>query len=187
MKSWLLLLACNLMWALQFTCIKLVEDQVGPLFTVVGPMFFATLLLIPFVLAEGKQTATRTHSLWSDIGLYAVLVVVGDTFPARCWSRGKYSHCDARQQRRPPFPGSAGLHGVDGLHFSEGENDPDPLAELWLCHRRRPVVLAARCRRRPVWAREFYRQRPDFPGSPWQRFLQLLRQEMPSSGIRRCA
>ena len=28
MRSWLFLFCCNLMWALQFTCIKLVQDQV---------------------------------------------------------------------------------------------------------------------------------------------------------------
>src|SRR5512141_2519565 len=52
MKSWLFLFGCNLMWALQFTCIKLVEDQVGPLFTVWGPMTLSMLMLIPFVLRE---------------------------------------------------------------------------------------------------------------------------------------
>jgi len=34
MRSWLFLFCCNLMWALQFTCIKLVQHQVGPMFTV---------------------------------------------------------------------------------------------------------------------------------------------------------
>jgi drug/metabolite transporter (DMT)-like permease len=79
MKSWLLLLACNLMWALQFTCIKLVEDQVGPWFTVFGPMFFATLLLYPFVRAEGARAATPAgnRSIWADVGLYGLLVVLG--------------------------------------------------------------------------------------------------------------
>ena len=52
MKSWLLLFACNLMWALQFTCIKLVQDQVGAMFTVWGPMTLSMLMLIPFVMRE---------------------------------------------------------------------------------------------------------------------------------------
>lgn len=30
MRSWFFLFSRNLMWALQFTCIKLVRDQVGP-------------------------------------------------------------------------------------------------------------------------------------------------------------
>ena len=46
-RSWFLLFSCNLMWALQFTCVKLVQDQVGPVFTVWGPMTFATRMLYP--------------------------------------------------------------------------------------------------------------------------------------------
>jgi len=49
MRSWFLLFACNLMWALQFTCVKLVQDQVGPLFTVWGPMTLATVMLYPLI------------------------------------------------------------------------------------------------------------------------------------------
>jgi drug/metabolite transporter (DMT)-like permease len=77
MKSWFLLLACNLMWALQFTCIKLVEDQVGPLFTVWGPMFLATLLLYPFVRSERDHAAPKAQSLRSNFVLYGSLVLFG--------------------------------------------------------------------------------------------------------------
>ncbi len=85
MKSWFLLLACNLMWALQFTCIKLVEDQVGPLFTVWGPMFIATLLLYPLVRAEARgaaSVAVPRHSRASNIRLYTMLVLFG-VFPGQ--------------------------------------------------------------------------------------------------------
>ena len=50
--AWLILFSCNLMWASQFTCIKLVQDQVGPYFTVWGPMLISTLLLAPFVIKD---------------------------------------------------------------------------------------------------------------------------------------
>src|SRR5438045_8047727 len=53
--SWTLLTACNLMWALQFTCIKLTQDQVGPYFTVWGPMLLSTIFLLPFVLKDFKK------------------------------------------------------------------------------------------------------------------------------------
>ena len=53
MRSWFYLFSCNLMWALQFTCIKLVEDQVGPMFTVWGPMTLALLLLLGQALHQG--------------------------------------------------------------------------------------------------------------------------------------
>jgi drug/metabolite transporter (DMT)-like permease len=68
MRSWLLLFACNLMWALQFTCVKLVQDQVGALFTVWGPMTLATVMLIPMIVRErqcpsAEMTAARQSAL----------------------------------------------------------------------------------------------------------------------------
>jgi drug/metabolite transporter (DMT)-like permease len=80
MRSWLFLFCCNLMWALQFTCIKLVQGQVGPMFTVWGPMTLAMLMLIPFVLRDRSvQTAT---SRWRAVRIYALLAGLG-VFPAQ--------------------------------------------------------------------------------------------------------
>ncbi len=76
--SWTLLLICNMMWALQFTCIKLTQDQVGPYFTVFGPMFLATVLLLPFVwkdLKNGKK-------FLKDIPKFIPLALLG-VFPAQ--------------------------------------------------------------------------------------------------------
>jgi drug/metabolite transporter (DMT)-like permease len=53
--SWVLLFSCNLMWALQFTCIKLVQGQAGPLFTVWFPTAISLAVLYPFVYLERKQ------------------------------------------------------------------------------------------------------------------------------------
>lgn len=81
--SWALLIACNLMWALQFTCIKLVEDQVGPLFTVWGPMFIAAVLLYPFVRREPPAAVDAPKSdLRSNLWLYGLLIVLG-VFPGQ--------------------------------------------------------------------------------------------------------
>jgi drug/metabolite transporter (DMT)-like permease len=55
LMSWILLFSCNLMWALQFTCIKLVQDQAGPLFTVWFPTAISLAVLYPFVRAERRQ------------------------------------------------------------------------------------------------------------------------------------
>lgn len=77
--AWLLLFSCNLMWAMQFTCIKLVQDQVGPIFTVAGPMFFAMLLLIPFLKKEQSQ---RKKISFADIKTFASLAILG-AFPAQ--------------------------------------------------------------------------------------------------------
>ena len=84
MRSWLLLFACNLMWALQFTCVKLVQDQVGSLFTVWGPMTLATVMLYPFVRAEWKAIRPKKDDVrrGSDVVLFFVLAVIG-VFPGQ--------------------------------------------------------------------------------------------------------
>lgn len=81
MRSWLLLFSCNFMWALQFTCVKLVQDQVGSLFTVWGPMTLATILLYPLVRSEAKSTPKRDWRS-SDILIFLLLAVVG-VFPGQ--------------------------------------------------------------------------------------------------------
>ncbi|MEV4886741.1 EamA family transporter [Chitinophaga ginsengisegetis] len=76
--SWGLLLLCNLMWALQFTCIKLVQDQVGPYFTVWAPMTMAVLLLLPFILRERNDQKRSV----SDLLVFVRLGLLG-AFPAQ--------------------------------------------------------------------------------------------------------
>ncbi|MFC2076685.1 DMT family transporter [candidate division KSB1 bacterium] len=79
---WFFLFSCNLMWALQFTCIKLVQDQVGPLFTVWGPMTLATVMLLPFILRERKRNPAVGQRRKKDILIYAVLALLG-VFPGQ--------------------------------------------------------------------------------------------------------
>jgi len=69
------------MWALQFTCVKLVQDQVGSLFTVWGPMTLATLMVYPLVRLEAKNTENRDWRT-SDILVFLLLAVVG-VFPGQ--------------------------------------------------------------------------------------------------------
>ena len=69
------------MWALQFTCIKLVQDQVGSLFTVWGPMTLATILLCPLVRSEWKGAAGGKRRS-SDIFIYLLLAAIG-VFPGQ--------------------------------------------------------------------------------------------------------
>ncbi|HEY5773613.1 MAG TPA: DMT family transporter [Chitinophagaceae bacterium] len=76
--SWTLLIVCNLMWALQFTCIKLTQDQVGPYFTVYGPMLLATILLIPFVWKDFK----KGKKVLKDFLVFVPLALLG-VFPAQ--------------------------------------------------------------------------------------------------------
>jgi drug/metabolite transporter (DMT)-like permease len=76
--SWVLLFACNLMWSLQFTCIKLTQDQVGPYFTVWAPMLIAVLLLAPFVLRNFKREGKKLR----DVMIFGQLALLG-AFPAQ--------------------------------------------------------------------------------------------------------
>jgi len=81
-RSWLFLFSCNLMWALQFTCIKLVQDQVGPLFTVWAPMTLATVMLYPLVKAERKTSPAQAGRGWKDVVLFFTLAFIG-VFPGQ--------------------------------------------------------------------------------------------------------
>jgi drug/metabolite transporter (DMT)-like permease len=76
--SWVLLFACNLMWSLQFTCIKLTQDQVGPYFTVWAPMLIAVLLLAPFVLRDYKKEGKK----FKDVIIFGQIALLG-AFPAQ--------------------------------------------------------------------------------------------------------
>ena len=66
------------MWALQFTCIKLTQEQVGPYFTVGGPMLLSTILLIPFVWKDFK----KGNKVFKDILVFVPLALLG-AFPAQ--------------------------------------------------------------------------------------------------------
>jgi drug/metabolite transporter (DMT)-like permease len=77
--SWGALFACNLMWSLQFTCIKLVQDKVGAFSTVFIPMLLATLFMLPFVYKDVKKNKSRKLS---DLKIFAVLALLGQ-FPAQ--------------------------------------------------------------------------------------------------------
>lgn len=79
MISWGALFACNLMWSLQFTCIKLVQDQVGAFSTVFIPMAMASLFMLPFVYKDVKANKNRKLS---DLKIFALLAIAGQ-FPAQ--------------------------------------------------------------------------------------------------------
>jgi drug/metabolite transporter (DMT)-like permease len=74
----MLLFVCNLIWSLQFTCIKLTQDQAGPYFTVWGPMSIATFLLAFFALRDFKSEGKK----FKDILIFVQLALLG-AFPAQ--------------------------------------------------------------------------------------------------------
>jgi len=77
--SWGALFACNLMWSLQFTCIKLVQDQVGAFSTVFIPMLLATIFMLPFVYKDIRKNNKRKLS---DLKVFFMLALLGQ-FPAQ--------------------------------------------------------------------------------------------------------
>ncbi len=76
--SWTLLFACNLMWSLQFTCIKLTQDQVGPYFTVWAPMLLAAIFMGGIALRDFKKGGKKLK----DILIFVQLALLG-AFPAQ--------------------------------------------------------------------------------------------------------
>ena len=76
--SWTLLFICNLMWSLQFTCIKLTQDQVGPYFTVWAPMLLAAIFLTVFALRDFKKGGKK----FKDVLIFGQLALLG-VFPAQ--------------------------------------------------------------------------------------------------------
>jgi len=66
------------MWSLQFTAIKLTQDDMGPFFTVWGPMLIATILLAPFAIKDFKSDGRK----FKDILIFGQLALLG-AFPAQ--------------------------------------------------------------------------------------------------------
>lgn len=66
------------MWSLQFTCIKLTQDQVGPYFTVWAPMLLATIFLAPFAMND----FTKGGKTFKDVIVFGQLALLG-VFPAQ--------------------------------------------------------------------------------------------------------
>jgi drug/metabolite transporter (DMT)-like permease len=64
-RDWFLLVACNFIWACYFVLVKLVQEQVGPLFTTFFPTALATLMLIPIVRRETREQAQQSGPRFS--------------------------------------------------------------------------------------------------------------------------
>jgi len=60
-RDWVLLLTCNLIWASQFVIVKLVQEQMGPIFAAAFPITLATILLTAVVAFQGSVRLPRKH------------------------------------------------------------------------------------------------------------------------------
>jgi drug/metabolite transporter (DMT)-like permease len=77
--DWFWLLVCNLMWASQFVMVKLVQEQMGPLFAVTFPIALATILLVFLVRRETKIRVT-SKDLWNFVLLGILGQLVAQLF-----------------------------------------------------------------------------------------------------------
>lgn len=62
-RDWVLLLLCNLIWASQFVLVKLVQEQMGPLFAAAFPIAVATTLLLAAIVAMGGSVGLPRKEL----------------------------------------------------------------------------------------------------------------------------
>jgi len=74
--DWAYLLLCNLIWASQFVMVKLVQQQMGPVFATFFPMTVAMLFLIPVVHHEKMRTAGKGSRLPTRDTLEFILIGV---------------------------------------------------------------------------------------------------------------
>jgi drug/metabolite transporter (DMT)-like permease len=79
-RDWALLVLCNLIWASSFVWIKLVQSQVGPIFTTLFPAAVATALLIlleTFVHNPRHSAGNVTQLSWGDVGNFLIIGIFG--------------------------------------------------------------------------------------------------------------
>jgi len=79
LRDWSLLLLCNFIWASQFALVKLVQDEVGPLFTTAFPMLLATCLLMPVVVwsRRARPTTHRARIRGVDAAAFLTIGILG--------------------------------------------------------------------------------------------------------------
>lgn len=79
-RDWSLLVICNLIWGSQFAMLKLVQEQMGPVFASFFPMTLATLLLIPIVHRARQHegaAGNRRHLTRRDLLDFVLMGVLG--------------------------------------------------------------------------------------------------------------
>ncbi len=76
-RDWLLLLACNFIWASQFVLVKIVQAQMGPVAATFIPIALATLLLIPIVRSKTPQAPNYGRMPRRDVLQFLLIGVFG--------------------------------------------------------------------------------------------------------------
>ncbi len=75
-RDWGLLMLCNLIWASQYSMVKIVQEQMGPVFATFFPVTLATILSIPLVRREMKK-GTAAPVLRGDIFRFILIGICG--------------------------------------------------------------------------------------------------------------
>ena len=76
MRDWGLLLLCNLIWASQYSMVKIVQEQMGPVFATFFPVTLATILMIPLVRGQLKH-GVGAPVLRGDIYKFILIGICG--------------------------------------------------------------------------------------------------------------
>ncbi len=78
LRDWVLLLLCNLIWASQFVMVKLVQEQMGPVFATFFPILLATVFLIPIVWREhARDSREKERMPRRDVFEFILIGVLG--------------------------------------------------------------------------------------------------------------
>lgn len=78
LRDWSLLLLCNLIWGSQFVLVKLVQDEIGPMFTTAVPMLAATLLLAMVVGWTRRTPAAQRDGIrGADVVGFLIIGILG--------------------------------------------------------------------------------------------------------------
>ena len=90
LRDWGMLLACNFIWACQFVLVKIVQQQMGPLFATSFPLALATVMLVYFARRERNRSGGSTQAGLShrDIIDFLMLGALGQLVAQLCVTWG---------------------------------------------------------------------------------------------------
>ena len=75
-RDWGLLILCNLIWASQYSMVKIVQEQMGPIFATFFPVTLATLMLTVLVRRERKR-GNAAPVLKGDVKKFIIIGICG--------------------------------------------------------------------------------------------------------------
>ena len=77
MRSVVLLIIVNAMWATQVPVIRIIGDKVGPMAIAFIPMIISTIIFIPFLLVENSRKPAAQRRRWKDLRYFIIPGLIG--------------------------------------------------------------------------------------------------------------